>query len=50
MRQFSDEQMESVPRAGDMKFADGERTLEQIIASLLNPQHHQVDAIAAGLS
>jgi len=36
--------------AGEMKFADGERTLEQIVASLLKHQDHQVAAIAAGLS
>ena len=33
-----------------MKFADGERTLEQIVASLLKHQRHQVAALAAGLS
>jgi hypothetical protein len=48
--QLSDEQMDSVPPAGEMKFADGERTLEQIIASLLKHQRHQVDALAAALS
>jgi hypothetical protein len=48
--QLSDEQLDSVPPAGAMKFADGERTLEQIVASLLKHQHHQVDALARGLS
>lgn len=47
---LSNEQMDSVPPAGEMKFADGERTLEQIIASLLKHQRHQVDALAAALS
>jgi len=47
---LSDEQLDSVPPAGEMKFADGERTLEQIIASLLKHQRHQVDAVAAALS
>jgi hypothetical protein len=47
--QLSDEQMDSVPPAGEMKFADGERTLAQIIASLLKHQRHQVDALAAAL-
>jgi hypothetical protein len=47
---LSDEQIDSVPPAGEMKFADGERTLEQIIASLLKHQRHQVDALAAALS
>jgi hypothetical protein len=48
--QLSDEQLDSVPPAGEMKFADGERTLEQIVASLLKHQRHQVDALAAALS
>ena len=48
--QLSNEQMDSVPPAGEMKFADGERTLEHIIAGLLNHQRHQVDALAAALS
>ena len=47
---LGDEQLDSVPPAGGMKFADGERTLEQIIASLLKHQRHQVDALAAALS
>jgi hypothetical protein len=33
-----------------MKFADGRRTLEQTIASLLNHQRHQVDSLAAALA
>jgi hypothetical protein len=48
--QLSEEQMDLVPPAGEMKFADGERTLEQIIASLLKHQRHQVAGLAAGLS
>jgi hypothetical protein len=48
--QLTDEQLNAVPTAGGMKFADGERTLEQIILSLLKHQDHQVAAIAAGLS
>jgi len=48
--QLSDEQMDSVPPNGVVRFADGERTLEQIVASLLKHQRHQVDALAAGLS
>jgi hypothetical protein len=33
-----------------MRFADGERTLQQILANLLKHQRHQVDALAAALS
>jgi hypothetical protein len=47
---LSNEQLDSVPPAGEMKFADGKRTLEQIIASLFKHQRHQVDALAAALS
>ena len=46
---LSDEQLDSVPPAGDMKFADGNRTLEQIVASLLKHQRHQIGALAAAL-
>jgi hypothetical protein len=48
--QLSDEQLDLVPPAGEMKFADGERTLEQIVTSLLKHQRHQVAALAAALS
>jgi hypothetical protein len=47
---LSDEQLDSVPPAGSMKFADGERTLQQILANLLKHQRRQVDAVAAALS
>jgi hypothetical protein len=33
-----------------MRFADGQRTLEQVVASLLEHQRHQVDSIAAALT
>ena len=42
--------LDTVPAAGDMKFADGERTLEQILASILKHQRHQVDTLAAALA
>jgi hypothetical protein len=48
--ELSDEQLDAVPPPGEMKFADGQRTLEQIVASLLKHQRHQVDALGAGLS
>jgi hypothetical protein len=48
--QLTDEQLDSVPPAGAMKFADGERTLGEIVASLLKHQRHQVDALTAALS
>lgn len=45
--QLSDDELDSVPDGGEMKFADGTRTFEQIIASLLRHQRHQVDALKA---
>jgi hypothetical protein len=47
---LSDEQLAAVPPASDMRFADGQRTLEQIVVSLLNHQRHQCDALAAALA
>ena len=48
--QLSDEQLDSIPPAGEMKFADGQRTLEQIVASLFKHQRRQVTALTAELS
>lgn len=39
------EQLELVPPAGGMRFSDGQRTLEEIVGSLLKHQRHQVDAL-----
>jgi hypothetical protein len=47
---LTDEQLDTVPPASDMKFCDGQRTLEQIITNLLNHQSHQLDAIRAALT
>jgi hypothetical protein len=45
---LSDDQLDAVPPEGQMKFCDGERTVEQIVASLLKHQRHQIDALKAG--
>jgi hypothetical protein len=47
---LSDERLGDVPPASDMRFADGQRTLEQIVVSLLNHQHHQCEALTAALA
>jgi hypothetical protein len=47
---LSDIQLGAVPPEGAMKFCDGERTLEQIVASLLKHQRHQVDALMAAFA
>jgi hypothetical protein len=47
---LTDEQLDAVPPASDMKFCDGQRTLEQIVTNLLNHQSHQLDALRAALT
>ena len=46
---LTDEQLDTVPPASDMKFCDGRRTLEQIVTNLLNHQSHQLDALKGAL-
>jgi hypothetical protein len=36
LAELTDEQLDTVPPASDMKFCDGQRTLEQILTNLLN--------------
>ena len=50
LRDLSDEQLDSVPVAGAMRFCDGERTLEQVLIGLLRHQQHQLDAVARALA
>ncbi len=49
LAELSDEQLTAVPPASEMRFADGQRTLEQIVVSLLNHQRHQCDALSVAL-
>ena len=48
--ELSDEEIDAVPTSGAIRFADGTRTLEQVLMSLLKHQRHQVDALIASLS
>jgi hypothetical protein len=50
LAELSDERLAAVPPASEMRFADGQRTLEQIVVSLLNHQRHQCDALTAALT
>lgn len=50
LTELTDEQLDAVPPASDMKFCDGQRTLEQIVTNLLNHQRHQLDALKAALA
>jgi hypothetical protein len=50
LAELDDAQLNSVPVASDMRFADGQRTLEQILTGLLRHQGHQVDALRRALA
>jgi hypothetical protein len=46
---LTDEQLDTVPPASDIKFCDGLRTLEQVVSSLLKHQSHNVEALKAAV-
>jgi hypothetical protein len=50
LAELDDRALGTTPTAGDMKFVDGVRTLEQILVNVLKHQRHQVDALAAALA
>jgi hypothetical protein len=50
LAELSEERLAAVPPANEMRFADGQRTLEQIVISLLNHQRHQCDVLSAALA
>ena len=43
--QFTDRQLDAIPPEGTFRFCDGQRTLEQVLASLLKHQAHQLDSL-----
>jgi len=47
---LTDEQLDTVPPASDMKFCDGKRALEQVVTNLLKHQSHQLDALRAAIA
>jgi hypothetical protein len=47
---LSDEQLDTVPTASEMKFCDGRRNLEQIVTNLLNHQNHNVAAVKTAIA
>jgi hypothetical protein len=49
LAQLTDEQLDVVPVASEMRFCDGRRTLEEILSSLLKHQRHQIDAVKAAV-
>lgn len=47
---LTDAQLDTVPPANEMKFCDGQRSLQQIVTNLLNHQSHQLDVLKAALA
>jgi hypothetical protein len=47
---LTDAQLDAVPPASEMKFCDGQRTLQQVVTNLLNHQNHQLAALKAALA
>jgi hypothetical protein len=47
--ELSDSQLHAIPPEGTLRFCDGQRTLEQVLASLLKHQAHQLDALSAAI-
>jgi hypothetical protein len=45
--QLTDSQLDAIPPKDSFRFCDGQRTLEQVLASLLKHQSHQLDALKA---
>jgi hypothetical protein len=43
--ELPDSQLDAIPPKDSFRFCDGQRTLEQVLASLLKHQRHQVDAL-----
>jgi hypothetical protein len=43
--ELTDSQLDATPPKDSFRFCDGQRSLEQVVASLLKHQGHQVDAI-----
>jgi len=44
---LTDNELDAIPPSGSFRFADGKRTLEQVLSGLLKHQRHQVDALTA---
>jgi hypothetical protein len=43
--ELTDSQLDAIPPKDSFKFCDGQRTVEQVLASLLKHQDHQADAL-----
>jgi hypothetical protein len=47
--ELTDSQLDAIPPAGSVRFADGKRTVEEVLAGLLKHQRHQLDALEAAI-
>jgi hypothetical protein len=47
--ELTDTQRDAIPPAGSFRFADGKRTVEQVLAGLLKHQRDQLDALKAAI-
>jgi len=45
--ELTDSQLDTIPPKDSFRFCDGQRTVEQVLASLLKHQSHQLDALKA---
>jgi hypothetical protein len=45
--ELTDSRLDAIPAKDSFRFCDGQRTFEQVLASLLKHQSHQVDALKA---
>ena len=48
--ELTDAQLDTIPPKDSFRFCDGQRTLEQVLASLLKHQRHQLDALDHALA
>ncbi len=46
---MTDSQLDAIPPKDSFRFCDGQRSLEQVLASLLKHQAHQFDALKAAI-
>lgn len=47
--ELTDSQLDAIPPKDSFRFCDGQRTLEQVLASLVKHQEHQVDALKSAI-
>jgi hypothetical protein len=50
LAELTDGQLDQVPPDGSFRFCDGQRTLEQVLASLLKHQAHHLDALRSAVA